>query len=41
MGAPQKIQEKINLQSILSKNSPWAHMKLEIDVLSVARKPVK
>jgi hypothetical protein len=32
---------KMNLQFILNKNSPWAHMELESNVLGVARKLVK
>jgi hypothetical protein len=32
---------KMKLQPILNKNSPWAHMELEFDVLGVARKLVK
>jgi hypothetical protein len=31
----------MNLQYILSKNSPWVHMELEVDVLGIARKLVK
>jgi hypothetical protein len=32
---------KFNPQSVFNKNSPHAHMKLEFDVLGVARKLVK
>jgi hypothetical protein len=39
--APQKIQENTNLQPILNKNSLWAHMELEFDVLGVTQKLVK
>jgi hypothetical protein len=30
----------MNLQPILKKNSPWVHMKSELDVLGVAGKLV-
>jgi hypothetical protein len=33
--------EKMNLKSVLNKNSPWAHTELEFDVLGVSRKLVK
>jgi hypothetical protein len=32
---------KMNLQPILNKNLPWAHIKLELDVLGVAKNLVK
>jgi hypothetical protein len=32
---------KINLQRILNKNSPWAHMESEFDVFDIAKKFVK
>jgi hypothetical protein len=32
---------KMNLIPILNKTSPWAHTKLELDVLSVPEKLVK
>jgi hypothetical protein len=41
IGAPQKIQEKTNLQPILNKNSPWIHRESKFDMLGVARKLVK
>jgi hypothetical protein len=31
----------MNLQPILNKNSSWVHIKLEFELLSVARKVVK
>jgi hypothetical protein len=31
----------MNLQPILNKTSPWAHMESELDMLGVARKLVK
>jgi homoserine kinase len=31
----------MNLQSILNKDSPWAHMELGFDVLGIALKLVK
>jgi hypothetical protein len=31
----------MNLKSILNKNSPWAHSKLEFDMLYVARRLIK
>ena len=31
----------MNLQSILNKNSPWAHTELELGVLGVSNKLVK
>jgi hypothetical protein len=40
IGAPQKTK-KTNLQSILNKNSPQAHMELEFDGLGVSRKLMK
>jgi hypothetical protein len=43
MGACRSSLEntgKMNLEPILNKNSPWTHMKLELDVLGVARKLV-
>jgi hypothetical protein len=33
-----KNTRKMDLQSILNKNSPWAHIELEFDVVGVARK---
>jgi hypothetical protein len=39
--APKKIQNKMNLQLILSKNSPRAHMELKFNVLGVAEKLMK
>jgi hypothetical protein len=39
--SPSKNIGKWNLQPILNKNSPWAHMELELDMLDVARKLVK
>jgi hypothetical protein len=41
VGAPQKIQEKINLIPILNKTSPRAHMESELGVLGVSGKLVK
>jgi hypothetical protein len=41
IAAPLKIQEKMNLQFILNKNSPRAHIELEFDILGVATKRVK
>jgi hypothetical protein len=35
IGVLQKIQEKINLQPILNKNSPPTHMESKFDVLEV------
>jgi hypothetical protein len=32
---------KVNIQPMLNKNSPWAHMETEFDVLGVAKKLVK
>jgi hypothetical protein len=32
---------KLNIQPILNKNSPWAHMELEFEVLGVVEKLVK
>jgi hypothetical protein len=32
---------KINLISVLNRTSPWAHIKLELDVLGVPGKLVK
>jgi hypothetical protein len=36
-----KNTRKMNLQSILNENSPWAHTELELDVLGVAGKLIK
>jgi hypothetical protein len=36
-----KYTRKMNLQSILNKNSPWTHMELEFDVSGVTVKLVK
>jgi hypothetical protein len=36
-----KNAKKMNLQLIWNKNSPWAHIELEIDVLGVAEKLIK
>jgi hypothetical protein len=33
--------EKMNLQPILNKTSPWAHMELEFDMLGVPGKLLK
>jgi hypothetical protein len=41
IGALQKIQEKMILQPIMNKNSPWGHVKSELDVFGVARKLMK
>jgi hypothetical protein len=41
VGAPQKIQGKMNLISILNKTSPQAHTKAELDMLGVPKKLVK
>jgi hypothetical protein len=41
VGAPQKVQENLNLQPILNKNSPWAHMEPRFDVFGVVEKVVK
>jgi hypothetical protein len=41
VGAPQKIEEKMNLKPISNKTSPRAHTKLELDMLGVPRKLVK
>jgi hypothetical protein len=35
-----KNTRKMDLQPILNKTSPWAHMELEFDVLGVAEKLV-
>jgi hypothetical protein len=32
---------KMNLQSILNKNSPWTHLESKFDVLNVAKKLLK
>jgi hypothetical protein len=36
-----KNTRKMNLQPILNKNSPWAHMKSKLDVFGVVGKLVK
>jgi hypothetical protein len=41
VGAPQKIQEEMNLKPVLNKTSPQAHTELELDILGVPRKLVK
>jgi hypothetical protein len=41
VGAPQKIQEKMNLIHVYNKNLPRAHMELKLDVLGVHGKLVK
>jgi hypothetical protein len=41
VGAPQKIKEKMSSIHVFNKNSPWAHIELELDVLGVRGKLVK
>jgi hypothetical protein len=36
-----KNYKKMNLEPILNKNSPWAHIKLDFEVLGVTKKLVK
>jgi hypothetical protein len=41
VGASQKTTRNMNLQSILNKDSPWAHIEIEFNVLSIVKKLVE